>query len=92
MLRKITSIADAIALQDDIRRLVKWCETWKMRLNANKCKVMHVGKKNPRAKYYLFDSESKEDIELEVSTCERDLGIMISNSGKSENQSEFQLI
>ena len=86
LLRKITSIADAIALQDDIRRLVKWCETWKMRLNANKCKLMHVGKKNPRAKYYLFDSESKEDIELEVSTCERDLGIMISNSGKSEKQ------
>jgi hypothetical protein len=57
-----------------------------MRLNAKKCKVMHVGKKNPRTKYFLYDSELKSEIELEASTCERDLGVIISNSGKTELQ------
>ena len=32
-------------LQDDIYKLEKWCSDWSMKLNAKKCKIMHIDKK-----------------------------------------------
>lgn len=35
-------------LQKDIDNVLKWTNTWLMRLNLDKCKVMHFGKNNPK--------------------------------------------
>ena len=33
-------------LQKDLDELDYWCRTWDMKLNVEKCKVMHFGKSN----------------------------------------------
>ena len=38
-------------LQEDIRELEKWSATWQLQFNALKCKVLHIGKNNPKLKY-----------------------------------------
>ena len=41
-----------------------WCRTWAMKLNVEKCNVMHLGISNPKAVYCMRDnSGNKRDIE-----------------------------
>nr|XP_012557654.2 uncharacterized protein LOC105844971 [Hydra vulgaris] len=61
-------------LQEDINRLVKWSEDWLITFNESKCKVMYIGKKNPRYEYKLNNSVLTETM------IENDLGIFISNN------------
>ncbi|XP_053250915.1 uncharacterized protein LOC128416878 [Podarcis raffonei] len=42
-----------------------------MNFNRDKCKVLHLGKKNERHKYKMGDTW------LESSTCEKDLGVLV---------------
>ena len=41
-----------------------------MQFNQDKCKVMHVGRSNPRYAYFM------NDVELSVTEEERDLGAL----------------
>ena len=72
--------------QKDIKSLEKWCDEWSMCLNVKKCKIMHLGKDNPRRPYYMFDKSSGSQIQLETTSVERDLGIIISDDGSFEPQ------
>ena len=78
--------ADAMGLQDDIDNIVIWSEKWKMKLNSKKCKVMHLGKINPKCSYYLHDTVSGEDHCLEGTEIEKDLGVFISANLKAKTQ------
>ena len=72
----------------------EWTERWNLYFNVAKCKVMHIGKNNPKTCYYMKIEEEKQKIE----TCaeEKDLGITfdanlnfdqhISNISKKANQ------
>ena len=40
-------------LQRDLDRLVQWSEVWQMRFNVDKCKVMHLGKRNAGGSYVM---------------------------------------
>uniref|UniRef100_A0A670KJT9 Reverse transcriptase domain-containing protein n=1 Tax=Podarcis muralis TaxID=64176 RepID=A0A670KJT9_PODMU len=62
---------DRITLQNDLDRLENWAKTSKMNFNREKCKVLHLGKKNERQKYKMGDTW------LESSTCEKDLGVLV---------------
>jgi hypothetical protein len=42
---------DCINMQSDINNLVEWTEKWLVKFNSDKCKVMHIGKTNPKWKY-----------------------------------------
>ena len=42
MNRPICSIADQVALQQDLAALERWGDTWDMRFNAGKCHIMHI--------------------------------------------------
>ena len=64
---------DCDALQADIDRLQKWSETWLLGFNAQKCKVMRLGKNPPE---YLY---KMGDVELEETLVEKDLGVMTDN-------------
>lgn len=46
-------------------------------LNAKKCKVMHFGARNPRSMYTISDPISGTAHQLEVTSEERDLGVVI---------------
>ena len=41
-------LMDIDKLQNDLFTVGEWCKTWGMRLNVEKCKVMHFGKSNPK--------------------------------------------
>ena len=60
-------------------RLEKWFDEWSICLNVKKCKIMHLGKDNPRRPYYMFDKSTGTQIQLETTSFERDLGIIISD-------------
>ena len=61
-------------LQNDLFKVGEWYKTWGMKINVEKCKVMHFGKSNPKAVYIMMDDDgNKRDIEQ--TNLERDLGI-----------------
>ena len=63
---RIKSRQDADRFQRDIDGLCKWANNWAMEFNTEKCKIMHIGRKNPRYKYYM------NGVELSVTEEERD--------------------
>ena len=72
---------DAIQqLQEDLNKIGEWSQMWQMPFNLEKCKVMHIGHKNKKAKYELLGKE------LEICEQEKDLGVIISNDLKSSKQ------
>ena len=56
-LRKNNAAYDASRLQSDIDRIVE-CDRWLMKLNIDMCKVMHIGRKNPKIMYYMKETDS----------------------------------
>jgi len=67
-------------IQRDIDNLSKWAQKWQMKFNASKCKVLHFGSNNSRLDYSI------EGNRLENSVEERDLGVIINESLKSDSQ------
>ena len=67
-------------LQNDLNKLIEWCDTWGMKFNADKCKIMHLGNKNHRYLYHMEGCLVKEEKE------QKDLGILISSNLKVHSQ------
>ena len=63
-----------------INHLNDWADKWKMRYNADKCGVMHVGYHNPHHTYHMGNVDLKETTE------EKDLGVLIHKSLKVSSQ------
>ena len=45
--QKILNESDKNILQNRLNKLCDWAETWGMMFNVDKCKVMHIGIRNP---------------------------------------------
>ena len=52
---------------------IEWANKWKMEFNVEKCKIMHLGKANPKHTYTMGG------VELAETTVERDLGVLVDN-------------
>lgn len=59
------------ALQRDLKSIKKWADDWKMEFNVDKCKIMHLGRLNPKHTYTMGGGE------LTVTTEEKDLGVLV---------------
>ena len=63
-----------------IDNLVTWSSKWQLYFNVGKCKVVHMGRKNPKFQY------SMNGAPIESIESERDLGIIMDQSGKPSLQ------
>ena len=67
-------------IQSDLNKLVEWSERWQMSFNVDKCKVLHIGNKNTKAKYTMNGTQ------LKAVDKEKDLGVIISSDLKPSLQ------
>ena len=70
------NISGTNKVQDDLSNLEKWSKKWQLPFNVKKCKVMHMGSKNPNHEYTMNGQK------LDVSVSEKDLGVHVDNQLK----------
>ena len=61
-------------IQEDLNKIHEWAETWQMKFNITKCKVIHVGNKNIRQDYFMGGTK------MECAHVEKDLGVIVDQS------------
>ncbi|KAJ3655423.1 hypothetical protein Zmor_014555 [Zophobas morio] len=66
--------SDHQKIKRDLTITERWCEDWLLPLNTSKCKLLYIGKNNPRHRYFINN--------VELSTCDEylDLGVLITSS------------
>ena len=79
--RPISSPVDSQTLQQDLKKLEQWSDSWLLKFNASKCRVMHLGANNMKEDYYMSDNHGQKR-KLEETALEKDLGIYVSNTLK----------
>ena len=57
--------------------MFEWSNIQLLKFNGSKCKVLHVGKDNPNYNYTIAEDGIVKD--LEITTCEKDLGVFVDN-------------
>ncbi|CAJ0963248.1 unnamed protein product [Ranitomeya imitator] len=71
--KAVNTREDSILLQMDLDKLETWAERWQMRFNNDKCKVIHMGRRN---QYHHYTLNGKP---LGKSDREKDLGILVND-------------
>ena len=72
----VVSNAQVVEMQKNLDKLSAWGKKWQMSFNVEKCKVLHIGYRNGKAKYIMNDTQ------LKSVDRETDLGVLISNNLK----------
>ena len=67
----VSKTAGQESLQSDLHNATKWSQKWQLPFNVNKCKVLHIGKTNPRVNYIM------NDVQLADTKQEKDLGVIV---------------
>ena len=60
---------DMDSIQNDLNELCMWESIWMLKFNLEKCKVLHVGRNNPKNNYKFLDGNLNE------CSLEKDLGV-----------------
>jgi hypothetical protein len=78
--KTVVTETDRDELHEALIQLCTWADTWGMQFNVAKCKVMHMGHKNPKHVYQMNGQE------LEVTAEERDIGVKVADNLKPSAQ------
>lgn len=89
--RKVDSDKHREQIQSDLNCLVEWADKWQLRFNADKCKVLHLGKKNPKFSYSMRQHGSDQTVSLQVTEVEKDLGVNIDKDLKFSKHIEIEV-
>lgn len=89
--RQVVTDEDREKLQKDLDELVKWADKWQLRFNAEKCKVLHLGSKNSNFQYSMKKHGSDENVTLEATSLEKDLGVNVDQELKFSKHTEIQV-
>jgi len=76
----VTDQSRCIELQAALDGLVAWAATWGMEFNVAKCKVLHLGGRNPKHVYTMGGEELKE------TSSEKDIGVYVTHKLKPAEQ------
>ena len=74
----ITSDIDSVSLQDDLNKLAKWEERWKMSFHPEKCNVLTISRK----KQPIMNSYTLHGHQLEHVATAKYLGVSITSDMK----------
>ena len=77
---KADTVEDREQIQNDLNEVQQWSARWQLGFNVEKCKVLHVGHRNPGSDYTLFGKK------LDVIEEEKDLGIIVDKNLKFHSQ------
>ena len=76
----VSSAEDRAALQQALDELCRWAELWGMEFNVTKCKIMHLGRGNPRHIYTM------NGLQLASTEEEKDVGVKVTSNLKPSAQ------
>ena len=76
----VTSQREREELQAALDKMCEWADTWGMSFNVDKCKVMHIGRNNPRHTYTMNGKQ------LNPTSEEKDVGVKMSDTLKPAAQ------
>lgn len=79
--KELRNLEDFEMIQNDLDKLCQWTIKWLMFFNVNKCKILHIGKENPKFDYQMTDKDGSVT-NLIVVNCEKDLGIHVQDNLK----------
>ena len=76
LIKSIRGINDSLLMQSDVDSLHRWCEQWKLKLNASKCQTLTVSlskhHRNHQCQHYSIDGAN-----LDSTNSQRDLGVLV---------------
>ena len=81
--REIVTSDDNYILQSDIDALMQWSECNKIRFHPNKCKVLKCTLKKQDGATFIYNMSGTT---LEITDCEKDLGVMVTSNLKWNRQ------
>ena len=77
---------DHASLQESIDQMYNWTQSWQLHFNASKCKILHIGEKNPQHAYFIGNGNSR--MQIETTTLEKDLGVLVDTELNFESHIE----
>ena len=66
--RTVNREPDSLVLQKDLIPLQEWSNKWQLKCKVVKCKILHIGEKNPNQKYYMTQSGKPVEHETKLET------------------------
>jgi hypothetical protein len=78
--KKMATQQDSTELQESLNKVLEWAATWGMEFNVSKCKVMHLGTRNPKFEYQMAGQKLKDVTE------EKDIGVFVTEKLKPASQ------
>ncbi|CAC5361163.1 unnamed protein product [Mytilus coruscus] len=80
---KVSSDNERCKLQENLDSLCEWSNTWKLKFNAAKCKVLHINPDNDQQYRYTMLDDTENFIALSK-VNEEDLGVTFESNLKFE--------